>query len=87
MFCVAATPTPARAWAQRAATAGEEDEITIPNRPVSGQRARREKVMADQSGMTAVASISTTHSGRARAVTTTPVETGCTPLMYSPMVR
>lgn len=40
-----------------------------------------------QSGMTAVASISTSQFGRASAVTTTPVETGCTPLMYSPMVR
>ncbi len=46
MFCVAATPTPAQAWAQRAATAGEEEEITIPKAPVSGQRARSEKVMA-----------------------------------------
>ena len=39
------------------------------------------------SGMTAVPSISTSQEGRASAVTTTPVETGCTPLMYSPMVR
>jgi len=39
------------------------------------------------SGITAVPSISTSHDGRARAVTTTPVETGCTPLIYSPMVR
>jgi hypothetical protein len=31
-FWLAATPTPARAWAQRAATAGDEEEITIPNR-------------------------------------------------------
>jgi hypothetical protein len=40
-----------------------------------------------QSGMTAVPSISTSHSGRASACTTTPVDTGCTPLMYLPMVR
>ena len=39
------------------------------------------------SGMTAVASISTSHSGRASATTTSPVQTGCTPLMYSPIVR
>ena len=47
MFCVATTPTPARAWAQRAATAGEEEEITMPKRRVSGQRANREKVMGE----------------------------------------
>ena len=29
IFCVATTPTPARAWAQRAATAGEEEEIAL----------------------------------------------------------
>lgn len=34
-----------------------------------------------QSGMTAVASISTSQSGRASAVTTTPVDTGWTPRM------
>src|SRR5690606_12050139 len=43
--------------------------------------------IAAQSGMTAVASISTSHSGRARQVTTTPVETGWIPFMYSPIVR
>ena len=43
--------------------------------------------LKNQSGITAVASISTSQSGRASAVTTTPVETGCTPLIYSPMVR
>ena len=37
--------------------------------------------------MTAVPSISTSHSGRARATTVRPVETGCTPFRYSPMVR
>jgi hypothetical protein len=45
MFCVAATPTPARTWAQRAATAGEEEAITIPKAPVSAHRASSEKVM------------------------------------------
>ena len=34
---------------------------------------------------TAVASISTTHSGRASAVTTMPVETGWTPFSQRPM--
>ena len=38
-------------------------------------------------GITAVPSISTSHSGRAKACTTSPVETGCTPSMYSPIVR
>ena len=42
---------------------------------------------ASPCGITAVPSISTSHSGRASACTTSPVETGCTPLMYSPMVR
>ena len=36
---------------------------------------------AGSSGITAVPSISTSHEGRASAVTTTPVETGCTSLM------
>jgi hypothetical protein len=44
-FWLAAAPTPARAWAQRAATAGDEDETTIPKRPVCAQRATSEKVM------------------------------------------
>ena len=46
MFCVATTPTPARAWAQRAATAGDEEEMAIPIMPVSAQRAMIEKVIA-----------------------------------------
>src|ERR1700722_8908355 len=45
MFWLAIEPTPGRACTQRAATAGEEDAIAIPNMPVSGQRAVREKVM------------------------------------------
>jgi hypothetical protein len=36
---------PARAWAQRAATQGLEDETAMPNMPVSAQRAEIEKVM------------------------------------------
>ena len=47
----------------------------------------RERGHRAQSGITAVASISTSHSGRASADTTRPVETGCTPRMYSPIVR
>ena len=92
MFWLATTPTPARTWAQRAATAGEEDAITMPNWPVLAQRAIREKVMVvslwgpDQSGITAVPSISTSQLGRAKADTTSPVDTGCTPLMYAPIV-
>ena len=39
------------------------------------------------SGMTAVASISTSHSGLARALTTRPVETGYTPLSHRPITR
>jgi hypothetical protein len=45
MFWLATTPTLARTWAQRAATAGEEDEITIPNCPVREHRATSEKVI------------------------------------------
>ena len=45
MFWLATAPTPDRAYAHRAATAGEEEEIAIPNMPVSAQRATREKVM------------------------------------------
>ena len=48
-FCVETAPTPARAKAQRAATAGEDDEIAIPNCPVSAQRATIEKVIAGTS--------------------------------------
>jgi hypothetical protein len=45
-FCDATAPTPARAWAQRAATAGEEEDIASPNCPVAGQRASKVKVIA-----------------------------------------
>ncbi len=96
-FCVATAPVPACAQAQRAATAGDDEEMATPNWPVFSQRATMEKVMnvpfrrfsgtLAQSGMTAVASISTSHSGRASAATTRPVQTGNTPLMYSPIVR
>jgi hypothetical protein len=40
-----------------------------------------------RSGITAVTSISTTHSGRARAVTTKPVDTGYTPFRNAPISR
>ena len=62
-----------------------------PFQPISAtgraERAGALRGRSRQSGMTAVASISTSHSGRARAVTTSPVETGCTPRIYSPIVR
>src|ERR1700730_17907062 len=45
MFCVATTPTPARVWAQRAATAGLEEDTAMPSMWVRGQRPRIEKVM------------------------------------------
>src|SRR5713101_6576085 len=70
MFWLAIAPTMGRACTQRAATAGEEEEIAIPNMPVLVQRAVREKVMPPSqrsSGITAMASISTSHSGRASA--------------------
>lgn len=70
MFCVATAPTPARAWAQRAATQGEEEETAMPNMLVGaagGDRKGHALVLQAASGMTTVTSISTTHSGRARA--------------------
>ena len=87
-FCVATAPTPALAKAQRAATAGEDEEIANPNCPVSAHFATIEKVTLNpsQSGITKVASISTSHSGRAKAVTHSPVETGYIPFRYSPIV-
>ena len=33
MFCDAAAPTPGRRWMQRAATAGLEELIAMPNEP------------------------------------------------------
>jgi len=48
MFWLATIPAPARAWEQRAATAGDEEEIAIPNMPVLAQRAAMEKVMGSQ---------------------------------------
>jgi hypothetical protein len=44
MFCVQAAPTPAHAQAQRAATAGDDDEMAMPNWPVRAQRAAMERV-------------------------------------------
>ena len=43
-FCDATAPTPACAHEHLAATAGDEDEIAMPNMPVSLQRATRENV-------------------------------------------
>jgi len=77
MFCVETAPAPARACAQRAATAGDEEAMATPNMPVRAQRAAIENVI-DQvsSGITAITSTSTSHSGRARPATTMPVDTG-----------
>jgi len=44
-FCDPTAPTPARAWAHRAATAGEEDATAIAKRPERAQRAAIENVM------------------------------------------
>src|SRR6056297_1718766 len=44
-FWEATAPTPARAKEQRAATAGEEEEMARPNMPVCAQRATSEKVI------------------------------------------
>ena len=88
MFCVATTPTPARACAQRAATAGDEEAMAIPKWPASGVRAAIEYVnLQASSGMTAITSTSTSHSGRASPDTTMPVETGWTPFSQRPIVR
>jgi hypothetical protein len=77
MFCVATAPTPARACAQRAATAGEDDAIATPNMRVCVQRAAIENVIGQlSSGITAMTSTSTSHSGRASPATTMPVDTG-----------
>jgi hypothetical protein len=45
MFWLAAAPAPARACAQRAATAGLDDVTTMPKRPLAAQRAASENVM------------------------------------------
>jgi hypothetical protein len=50
MFWLATTPTPARTCEHRAATAGEEDEIAIPNCPVRPHRATMEKVISGRPG-------------------------------------
>ena len=64
--------------AQRLATAILEEATATPTIPVSGQRAAMDIVILAYPavGITAVTSISTSHSGRASAETTTPVETG-----------
>jgi hypothetical protein len=49
MFWVPNAPMPARAWAQRAATAGDDDDTAMPNIPVSTQRAAMEKVISSPS--------------------------------------
>src|SRR5579862_8161224 len=46
-----------------------------------------ERERHDAAGRTAMASISTSHSGRASAETTSPVETGYTPLSQRPITR
>lgn len=45
MFWVVAAPTPARAKAQRAVTAGDEEATATANRPVDAQRAAMENVI------------------------------------------
>jgi hypothetical protein len=45
MFCVVTAPIPARAKAQRAATAGEEELTATANPPVRTQRAAMENVI------------------------------------------
>jgi hypothetical protein len=45
-FWVATAPTPARAQAQRAATAGLDELTTRPSIPVRAQRPTSENVMA-----------------------------------------
>ena len=53
--------------------------------PVGGQHG--EGHAGSPSGITAIASTSTSHSGRASADTTIPVEIGCTPRVQRPIVR
>ena len=91
-FWLSAAPTPARTKAQRLATQIEDEVIATPSAPVSGSSAAIEKVMAGTSasragGITAITSISTSHSGRASADTTSPVETGNTPFSHLPTAR
>ena len=43
---MATAPTPGRAYAQRAATAGLDDATTMPSMPVRAQRPTSENVMA-----------------------------------------
>jgi hypothetical protein len=77
MFWEATAPTPALAWAHRAPTAGDEEEIATPNITRSEERATMERVTDhSSSGIMAMTSTSTSHSGRARAAITIPVDTG-----------
>ena len=75
-FCEATTPTLARVCAQRDATAGLDEQIDdaeCARGLVScNERERHRPVSLLGSLMTAVASISTSHSGRASASTTRP---------------
>ena len=50
MFCDADAPTPGRRWVQRAATAGLEELIAMPNAPVAGHRAVSENVTMPPNG-------------------------------------
>ena len=69
-------PPRRRRCTHRAATAGDDEQITVPNAPVAGRGRPARTSCGARSDSTAVASISTSHSGRARAATTSPVETG-----------
>ena len=98
IFWVDTAPAPARTQGQRLPTQMLDVVIAIPVIPLSSQTPVIEKVMACLSsisiiynqlallsGITAVTSISTNHSGRASAETTSPVEHGCTPLNHLPI--
>ena len=76
------------ARAQRAATAGDEEAIATPNSVLSAERATIDIVTAQaSSGITAITSTSTSHSGRPSPATTMPVDTGWTPLSQRPTTR
>ncbi len=81
---------PADAGAQVHAARGDRgarrrDRHTDGTAAVGGQHGEGHR--EPSSGITAMASISTSHSGRASAETTRPVEIGCTPLVQRPIVR
>jgi hypothetical protein len=46
MFCVVTAPIPARAYAHRAATAGDDEATAAANRPVDAHRAAIENVIS-----------------------------------------